>query len=355
MAKRTSEAAAPAVVVDHSSVVDSPAANASPGATLASKIDDGATEVIRWGNGVPEGDATVVFEGEGEQPAAPKAKPKIDREAETPKPVKKTEPEPAAEEEVAEPAAGSGKPKIDPARRAQILESLDREKNRVDIESRIKEEQTKREAAENKLAEFEKSPLGRKLATIAKQHGLTMDDLKDKLLIGAEDVLDKEPAAVAPVAKEDPKVAELLKWKAEREQAESNERIAAAVEGVRDHLKDVDLPLVDSFNAYNRVMIMAHEAWKAAKKEGSPMDYVPDAAAIIEDKLKSEQPAAARRLYREAADETEETEAAPAPAPRAARPAMGKRTAARPGTKPQPLPDDPYERDQEILRRFNWR
>jgi hypothetical protein len=33
---------------------------------------------------------------------------------------------------------------------------------------------------------------------------------------------------------------------------------------------------------------------------------------------------------------------------------MGKRTAARPGTKPAPLPDDPYERDQAIKKRFGW-
>ena len=349
--KRTSEASAPTVTVDHSSTVDSPAQSRT--LAVASKIDDTASEVIQWGNGAAIGEPVTVWEGEGEQPPetpAPKAKPSAAKPAKVKTDAEVAE-EPAPVEDEETPAATT-KPKIDPERRKQILASLDREKNRVTIESRVAEEQKRAEAAEAKLAEFEKSPLGRKLATIAKQHGMSMDDLKDKLLIGADDVLDKEPAPVAAPPK-DPEVAGLLKWKADREASEAAAHQASAIQGIRESLAETDLPLIEAFDAYDRVMVIGHSAWVAEGKKGNPFDYVPDAAAIVEEQLKTEKPAAARRLYAAAAD-GEAAETPPAPPPRAARPAMGRRAVARPGTKPTPLPDDPYERDEAILKRMGW-
>ena len=350
--KRTSEASAPTVTVDHSSAVDSPAQSRT--LAVASKIDDTASEVIQWGNGAAVGEPVTVWEGEGEQPPeTPKAKPPVAKPAKV-KTDAETAEEPTIVEDDETPAATT-RPKIDPERRKQILESLDREKNRVTIESRVAEEQKRAEKAEAALAEFEKSPLGKKLATIAKQHGMSMDDLKDKLLIGADDVLDKEPAAPAAPAK-DPEVAGLLKWKADREASEAAAHQASAIQGIREALTDTDLPLIEAFDAYDRVMVIGHSAWVAEGKKGSPFDYVPDAAAIVEEQLKTEKPAAARRLYAAAADgEAVETPPAAAAAPpRAARPAMGRRAVARPGTKPPALPDDPYERDQAILKRYGW-
>ena len=320
-----------------------PVDKAARAALVASKIDEAGAEVIRWGNGEVAG---------GDEDTTPAAKPA--KPAAEPKP--KDEPaapaeEAPAEEETAEPVAA--KPTTGADKRRQILESLDKEKTRVDIENRIKEEQTKREAAEAKLAEFEKSPLGRKLATIAKQHGMSLDDLKDKLLIGADDVLDKPDAVPAKVEK-DPEVAALLEWKAKREKQEDDAKIQQSVDRVREQLKDTDLPMVDAFDAHGRVLVKAHAGWVAGGKKGTVAEYIPSAADIVEDELKAERPNAAKRLYAQAAtEETTEAEAEPIARP-APRPAMGKRQAARPGTKPAPLPMDPEERDRAIKAKYGW-
>jgi len=331
------------------------AANASRSAAVASKIDASSSEVARWGNGEAIGAETIRHEDGAEDatPAeTPAGKPSIAKPTEKKPDASAEEAPPEAETE--ETPAVAAKPTVDAERRKEILKSLDREKNRVDAENRIKEEQTKREAAEAKLAEFEKSPLGKKIAQIAKQHGMTVDDLKDKLLIGADDVLDKEPAAPAK-PETPPEVAELLKWKADREKAEGDARIAQAVGNVRDALKEADLPMIDSLDSYGRVLVKAHDGWVAGGKKGTVSEYVPDAAAIVEDELKAERPALAKRLYKSAEEATSETTDLPDP-PRVAtpRPAMGKRQAARPGTRPAPLPSDPEERDRAIKKRYGW-
>jgi hypothetical protein len=372
MSKRVSEAVAPsitpgqqggesaplrftegagAVLAKGASGTAAPTDAATRAALVANKIDSSTSEVVRWGNGEAVGAETIKLTDDDATP--------VDKPAEKPsaKPAKTTkedaETEPVVEEETAEedtPAAA--KPTAGADKRRQILESLDREAKRVDVESRIKEEQTKREAAEAKLAEFEKSPLGRKLATIAKQHGMSLDDLKDKLLIGADDVLDKPDAEPAKPAK-DPEVAALLEWKAARERAEGDAKIAQSVDHVRGMLKDADLPMVDAFDAYNRVMVKAHAGWMASGKKETVQDYIPSAAELVEEELKAERPAAARRLYPAAAEEATEEAETPVAKP-TPRPAMGKRQAARPGTKPSPLPFDPEERDRAIKKRYGW-
>ncbi len=374
MSKRVSEAVAPSTTpglagesaplrfVEGSGTVTKgggtaavPASPADRAAQVASKIDGSSAEVVRWGNGeqvgaetiklTDDGDQTPVDNPAGKPKAEPPAKPKVD-------PAAPAEEAPPADDEAAEPVAA--KPTAGADKRRQILESLDLESKRVATENRIKAEQTRAEAAEAKLAEFEKSPLGRKLTTIAKQHGMSLDDLKDKLLIGADDVLDKEDAPAPAKPAKDPEVAELLKWKADREKAEGDAKIATAVEATRTILKDADLPMIDAFDAYGRVMVKAHAGWEANGRKETLRDYIPSAAELVEEELKAERPAAARRLYpTAAAEESEGGEEEPAPKP-APRPTMGKRQAARPGARPAPLPNDAEERDRAIKKRYGW-
>lgn len=359
MSKRTSEAAAPSITP---TVTDSPTplSGVSRQQLAAQKIDTEAAEVIQWGNGEPTSMSVVdkatgqVIDGDDKTPAetpSGKAKKATSDDSSS----SRSSSEPSAETETAEAASTeTAKPKVSAERRAEILRNLDAERKRVDIESQVTTERARAAAAEAKLQEFEKSPLGRKLRTIAKQHNLSYEDLKDKMMIGADDVNDDEPAtATKPTTAEDPRIAVLLKDKEEREQREADERHRQVIGHVRESLKDEDLPLVDTFNAYGRVMTMAHQAWKAGGSEGAVVDYLQDAAGIVEDELKKEQPRAAARLYPKAVEAEEEEVAAPTPKPQP-KASMGRRTAARPGSKPSPLPDDPFERDQAIKKRMGW-
>lgn len=320
--------------------------------------DPQPAEVVMWGNGAPVSAKMIERASDFDQPdgtedTTPAEIPSGKTKVATPPAEGDDKAKDPKEGEEATPAA---KPKLSPERRQQILDNMKREGKERAIEEQIREARAQAAAAVAKLEEFEKSPLGGKLKRIAAQHGMTLEDLKDKLLVDADDVKDV-PATTAPVKEKDPEVAELLKWKADKEKEAGDAQIARAVDGVRDQLKDADLPLVDTFDSYGRVLTKAHAAWKAEggdDNEDDLMSYIPAAAEIVEEELKKSHPKAAARLYHKAKEETEETPDEE-PAPRAApKPGMGKRMAARPGSKPAALSLDAHERDDQIRKRFGW-
>lgn len=348
-----------------------PAAPASPATAFpkanAPLADVTTTETVKWGNGevVAEFAAPAEAEAteapaEGEKPAAEPAKPADEDKtpAETPE---AKEGEAEAEEKPPEQAA---KPAVDPERRKQIIASLAAERAKRDMEKQIADAKREAKEAAEKLAEFEKSPLGKKIGLLAKQHGMSVEDLRDRILIGAEDVADAPaaPKAADPeVVALKAQVAALTERLAKQDEGEAQARVKQAVERVQTTLKDVDLPLVDAFDAYGRVMVKAHEAWNASGKQGSPMDWVPDVAPLVEEELKTEQPRAAARLYPKATetaavDEGEAETPAPAPKP-TPRIVPGKRTAAKPEAKPKSLWENgrtAAEVDAQIKKELGW-
>lgn len=316
---------------------DAPPAPA-PSFVKANTPAEATAEVVKWGNGeaVSEHVDPAMTEPASADEAA---KPTETKPAETEeKPPAEGEPETAEDPKPVEDA----KPGVDPERRKQIIASLAAERAKRDMEGQIAAAKKEAEEAKTARAEFEKLPLAQKLALVAKSHGMSVQDLADRLLINGEDVQDSPSAARAP----DPEVAALkatvtaLTERLQKQDATAERQsVERAVGMVRTQLKDVDLPMVDSFDAYDRIMVRAHEAWQAGGRQGSPSDFVPDVAPDIEAELKAEHPRAAARLYPKKT-ETEEAHAEPAAEPAAGptpRVAVGKRTAARPDAKPKSL------------------
>lgn len=308
-------------------------------------------EVVEWGNG----EAKSIFDkpAEGEKPAASKAEPEvIEHESAKAKPAEETEAEPeeaAPDPEVTKAAASAAE------RRKAIFASLEAEKTKRSIETQAQAQQKRADDAEARFEALKKAPLAERLAAL----GIDRQELEDKLLIGADDLKALPAKKEPPPPTEDPEIKELKAWRAQQLQREQAEGIAKAHAAVADHLKDADLPVVDSLNGYGRVLAKAHDAWVAGGKAGHVRDYLGDAGEIVEAEMRAENPKLAARLARGAAKkenaEVVDLDAPPAAATRAAPPpraSMGKRTAAVPGTKPRELPIDPLERDAAIKAEF---
>ena len=333
----------------------------------ANAVETSTIDVVKWGNGEelsstaePVATETAPAE-EAAKPTPSKAKPEAEEAApeevtpaETPSAKEKAEGEADTE-----PVAANAAPNAE--RRKQIVESLAAERAKRSMEGQIAQEKARADAAEKARADFEALPLARKLAMVAEKHGMSVDDLKDRLLIGAEDVSDAPPAPV----KVDPETA-ALKAKVEAlekrdqaaERAAQQAQIDQAVNLVRTKLEKVDLPMVESLDAYNRVMVVAHEAWAAGGRKGHPADYSDEAGAIVEEELKTERPKMAARLYAKSPALTQEAAEEPeAPKPQPTRLVAGKRTAARPDAKEKSLWENgrtAAEVDAQIKKDLGW-
>lgn len=362
MAKQAAPAAATvtdAPVNGTSTATPFPKANALSGASTL--------DVVKWGNGEvvsehvavigPDGEPTEVTEPAAKpteaKPGAEEAAPEADdtTPAETPSGKEKAQPE-EGEEEAAKPAAPNAE------RRAQIVASLKAERDKRAMETQIATAKKEAEDAKAAQAAFDKLPLAKQIEHIARVRGMTVEDVKDRLLIGADEA--EVPAAAKPVDPElaalRAEVAELKKHRETEAESAARANTERAVGIVRTTLGDKAPALVEALDAYDRVMITAHEAWMAGGRKGHPTDYAHDAAALVEDELKAERPKLAARLYpkTEAAAVEEGEEAPAAPAPRVA---VGKRTAARPDAKPKSIWEGgrtTAEVDAEIKKQYGW-
>lgn len=356
MAKQAAAPAAPPPAEAPPAPPPAPAAEA-PRFTRANKTADATvTDHVQWGNGevVAERDVPTPEAGKADgEPTPNKAEPAEDDKTPAEAPEAK-EAEEAEEKPAAAPAGNA-------ERRRQIVESLAAERAKRTMENEITTLRKRAEDAEAARTSFEKLPLAEQLALVAKSKGMSVQDLADRLLIGGDEVqvapapkpLDPEVAALKA------ELAELKKHHTTTQEAEQRAKVEQAVGVVRDSLSKSDLPLVETYDAYPRVMMNAHEAWMAGGKKGSPMDYVADCAAVVEDELKAEHPKAAARLYPKAtpaaAAATETSEEAPPAA--AARPAVGKRTGAKPDAKPKSIWEGgktTAEVDAEIKKQYGW-
>lgn len=327
---------------------------AAPRFMGANKVDATVAEVVKWNNGEVSATEVPIVDGVA-------AKPEEEAPADKPAEAPKTEEKPVAPAEGDKPAEEkpvTAKPTADPERRKQIIEALAAERAKQSMAKQIEDVKKAAEAATKAQEEFDKLPLGRKLAIIAQKHGMSVDDLKDRLLIGADDVT--EPAARPP----DPEVltlketvSQLQERLKKQDEQTAQAQYDRAIGQVRASLKEIDLPLVDTFDAYGRVLSTAHEAWMASGKAGAVADFLPDAATIVEDELKAEKPNVAARLYPKVTTEEAETEEpakAEAPKPRIA---AGKRTASRPEAKPKSLWEggkSAAEVDAIIKKELGW-
>lgn len=271
------------------------------------------------------------------------------------------EPAEAADEGEAtdEPApVAAAAPKVD--RRQQIKDAIAKQKDRLTLETAASAE---RKRADDAVAEVDRLKKA-SFSELLKFRGLDRQQVEDMLLIGADEVTDAAPAAAAPApAAKDPELAGLLKWKADREAAEAQQNVTAALTATRDALKEADVPVLKvTRDGYARVMRTAHDAWMASGKSGSAWDYMADAAAIVEDEIRAENPDLAALVDKSkgapvaVATEEGEEPAAPAPEPpvKAARVPVGRVVGAAPSAKPAKLPRDRDAKDREIKRRMGW-
>lgn len=320
----------------------------------ANAVEGVSAEVVKWGNGeaVSTHDVPIV-DGLAEKPA-------VEAPAETEAP--KTEDKPAEEASAEEKPAEEVKAKaaVDPERRKQIMESLAAERAKRSMEKQIEDAKKAAETAKTAQEAFDKLPLARKLALVAEKHGMTVEDLKDRMLIGADDVADTAPKPVDPtVAALQETVKQLQERLSKQDEQTQQQQVQRAVAQVKENLKETDLPLVDTFDAYGRVLATAHEAWMAAGRAGAVADFLPEAAVIVEDELKAEKPHVAARLYPKAktegeAEEKPEMVQAQVPKPRIS---AGKRTASRPEAKPKSLWEGgktAAEVDAQIKKDLGW-
>lgn len=328
-----------------------PAAEPTPAPSAPRTIGSNhpTIEVVEWGNGEPKGVTEQPREGfetppeeakpEGEKPAEAKPEGKGEPEADPEKPAE--EPKPAA---------------ANAERRAKIREAIEAQKTKLAIEQRAKDEQKRASDAEAKLENLRKAPLAERLRFLFPD--MSRSDITDRLLIGGDDVAALDAPAAKPAETSDPKVAALEAKIAELEKAqqtvaqrEQEAQQAQAVARVKETLKDADIPVIDALDAHGAVLNKAYEAFMASGKAGSLLDYLPDAADIVEEEMRAKYPKiaaiadAAKGKKPEPKADEEETPVVAPPKPRAA---MGKRTAARPESKPKPLPLDPIERDRAI-------
>lgn len=286
------------------------------------------------------------------------------KETEKPAPDKPETEAPAEAEEGEKPAAAA--PAAKPDRRAEIRAAIEKQKEKLGLETAVTAERKKREALEAEVERLKKAPL----RELLKFRGLDPQAVQDQALIGGDLWADDEkPAAAAPVGNLPPEVAAKLARLdaiearlADQDKTTQQQAIANAITGVRDTLKAADVPALKlTPGGYQRVLQTAHEAWSASGKKGSAWDYVADAAAIVEDEIRAENPDLAETvdLARKArgtkpAAEEETTEEKPADPPKPTRVAVGKKVGTTPSVKPKALPRDRDARDREVKRMMGW-
>jgi len=321
-----------------------------PSAAKLQSIQADTVEVVEWDteNGVAKSVSERPAEGAPPKAAAaaeadiiehPDATPKAKADDDAPDATKaKEEPDPEA--------AKAAQTEAD--KRRAIFASLEAERTKRSVEDQAKKAQTERDEARAEVTRIKGMPLKEKLAWL----GIDPDELADKLLIKSDDVQFEAPRAAPAAPAKDPEVAALLKWKADREAAEQAQEIRAAHGAVADALKDVEtIPITAAMGKWGDVLALAHEAWTTGGKAGHVRDYLPDAAELVEQGLRRDNPslaALADRAKGAKADPPADDEPAPAKTAPAPRVAAGTRTAARPDAKPKELPEDRLERDAAI-------
>lgn len=262
-------------------------------------------------------------------------------------------------------------------KRERVLKALQRQKQNLGAENAARDERTKREAAERRAAEAEAQLAKLKGGGVADRLanlGLTKQDLVDAAILGNNGAAELTAAAkengatTAELAqlRADFKALkdELAAERATKTQREVQAQIAEShTETARIiEAEKLDVPLVLSEGAFDRVLQGAWEAWRASGKAGAVKDYVPAAAEVIEELIEQEKPRlAALKKAAKRAPKDEETEERPAAAGRTERKipraAVGRRTGpSRVANRRDSLAGvtDGHERDRIIAREMGW-
>lgn len=293
-----------------------------------------------------------------------------------------------SEEAAAEPAeaeAQAEKPKTPPVTteskvkaRRDILANIDTERAKRRLETQLREAGEKTNAAEARAKVLEETLNSRSIIKIAKERGITRDQLMEEIVMKeaeweAEDPAPAATAAAPEKAQPDPEKEEMKRRLAalERDKIEATDAQATAI--VQSQLAPLDLPLVkaskriavpqdDGTVRYQTkeqvILAIAEKRWI---DEGRPMhvprvDYLGPAAETLEEALQEEhaEMLAAHTARHGKAPAAPAQDPAPAATEKKRVPALGKRMS---GGAQAPVPGnglslDPDERRAQVKAQF---